>query len=85
MNEQAWVVPWAAWGWAVIFAAVIVFELFTLWWNRKRGDGEQRANLTAYVRAYFGVGDRRLKRRGRPIVMVLFLGWLLLHFLGVIQ
>lgn len=77
-----WVVPWAMWVWAAIFAAVILFELFTLWWNNARGDGRERANLTAYVRAYFGIGDRKLRRRGRPIVMVLFLGWLILHFLG---
>lgn len=77
-----WVVPWAAWGWGIIFAAVIVFELWTMYWNRKYGDGRQRANLTAYARAYFGVGDRRLKRSGRPWIMVAFLGWLILHFLG---
>lgn len=75
-----WVVPWAAWVWGGLFAAVLAFEIFTLYWNKEhRG---KRANLTAYVRAYFGVGDRRLKRSGRPWIMVAFLGWLLLHFLG---
>lgn len=81
-ESTGWVVPWAMWVWAALFAAIIVFELFTLWWNNARGDGAQRANLTAYVRAYIGVGDRRLKRRARPVVVILFLGWLLLHFLG---
>lgn len=75
-----WTVDWAIKGWAIIFLAVIVFEIYTLWWNKKHGNG-RRANLTAYVRAYFGIGDRRLKRRGRPAVMVAFLVWLLGHFL----
>lgn len=82
MNPSDWTVPWAMWVWGGLFAAVIVFEIITLVWNNLYGDGTQRANLTAYVRAYFGIGDRRLKRRGRPVVMVLFLGWLILHFLG---
>jgi hypothetical protein len=78
---MTWVVPWAAWIWGGLFAAILVFELFTLKWNKAHHDG-QRANLTAYVRAYFGIGDRRLKRSARPWIMVVFLGWLLLHFLG---
>jgi len=77
-----WVVDWAAWIWGATFLFILVFEIYTLIWNNKRGDGKQRANLTAYVRAYFGVGDRRLKRSGRPWVMAAFLVWLLLHFLG---
>lgn len=32
--------------------------------------------------ADFGVGDKRLKRRGRPAVMVAFLVWLTGHFMG---
>lgn len=79
-----WVVQWAAWGWGLLFGGVLVFELYTLWWNRKRGDGKQRANLTAYVTAAIGVGKRRLNRRMSKWVMVGFLGWLILHFLGVL-
>jgi hypothetical protein len=78
MND--WTVPWAMYVWGGLFAAVLVFEIFTLYWNKEHKG--KRANLTAYVRAYFGVGDRRLKRSGRPWIMVAFLGWLLLHFLG---
>lgn len=82
MNDTAWVVPWAAWGWGLLFAAVLVFELWTLYWNSKYGDGQQRANLTAYVTALIGVGKRRLNRRMSKWIMVAFLGWLILHFLG---
>jgi hypothetical protein len=82
--SDEWVVPWAAWIWGWLFAAVLVFEIFTLYWNNKYGDGTQRANLTAYTKAFFGIGDRRLRRRLPRWVMVVFLLWLLLHFLEVI-
>lgn len=78
---MTWTVPWAMWTWGLLFALVILFEVVTLVWNELYGDG-RRANLTAYVRAYFGIGDRQLKRRGRPAVMVAFLVWLTGHFMG---
>jgi hypothetical protein len=80
MREE-WIVPWALWVWAALFGAIIVFELITLYMNRKADDGTRR-NLTAYVRAWLGVGDRRLTRKGPRWVAVVFLTWLLLHFLG---
>lgn len=71
------------WVWGALFAAVLVFEMITLYLNRKADDGTRR-NLTAYVQAYFGIGNRRLKRSARPWIMAVFLGWLLLHFLGYV-
>lgn len=81
MEREAWIVPWSMWVWAALFGAIIVFELITLWMNRKADDGTRR-NLTAYVRAAIGVGDRRLTRRFPRWLAVAILVWLLLHFLG---
>lgn len=81
MSPETWVVPWALRTWALLFVLVLGVELYALWWQSRRGNGAQRATLTSYVRAYFGIGDRRLKRRGRPAVMAVFLVWLLGHFM----
>jgi hypothetical protein len=83
MIDTSWTVPWSMYVWGALFAAVLVFEIITLYLNRKADDGTRR-NLTAYVRAFFGVGDRRLRRQGPKWLMVVFLVWLLLHFLEVI-
>jgi hypothetical protein len=80
MREE-WIVPWAMWIWAALFLAIIVFELIMLIMNSKIDDGSRR-NLTAYVQAWIGVGKRRLTKRGPRLVVIVFLLWLLFHFLG---
>lgn len=81
MNTTDWVVSWAMWGWASLFVVMLIFELYTLWWNRYRGDGKQRANLTAYVSAFFRVGKRRLKYSAGPAVIIAVFVYFLGHFL----
>jgi hypothetical protein len=83
MREE-WIVPWAMWIWAALFLAIIVFEIIMLIMNSKIDDGSRR-NLTAYTRAFFGVGDRRLSRRLPLWIFVAFWVWLGLHFAGVID
>ena len=74
-----WTVGWAKWGWAILIGAMLVFELYTLWWN-KRNKGK-RANLTAYVSAFFQRGDRRLKYKAGPAVLVVVFVYFLGHFM----
>ena len=75
-----WTVGWAMWAWALIFAAMVALELYTLHWNRKhRG---KRANLTAYVSAFFRAGDRRLKWSVGPAVLIALFVYFLGHFLN---
>ena len=74
-----WTVSWAMWGWGILFAAMVAFEGYTLWWNRKH-DGK-RANLTAYVSAFFRSGDRRLKYSAGPAVLIALFVYFLGHFL----
>ena len=81
MND--WVTPWAMYGWGVLFLAVLIFELVTIAFNNtERGKGK-RANLTAYVRAFFGIGERRLKYSMPRWILIGFMVWLLLHFLEI--
>jgi hypothetical protein len=82
VTDTTWAVPWAMYVWGGLFAAVLVFEIYTLFWNKQHKG--KRANLTAFVRAAFGVGKRRLKYQLPKWLMVVFLAWLLLHFLEVI-
>lgn len=79
-----WFPAWSMWVWASLFGAVLVFELVTIYWNNsKHAKPGQRANLTAFVQAFFGIGDRRLKFSLPAWIMVAFLGWLIVHFLDI--
>jgi hypothetical protein len=82
IERYDWVVPWAMWVWGALFAAMVVFELYTLWWN-KRNPGK-RANLSAYVSAYFRSGERRLKYSAGSAVLIALFMFFLLHFLGYV-
>lgn len=72
---------WYAW-----IVVGVVYELYTLWWNEKRRDegDPRRANLTAYVRAAFRVGERRMKWHAPVWVLWAVMTWFTLHFTGVI-
>jgi hypothetical protein len=82
MNDdpQAWVSWPHMIGWAVIFAVMLVYELYTLWWNRKNKG--RRANLTAFVMAFFGTSNRRLKYRAGSAVLIAVFVFFLGHFMG---
>jgi len=81
LEATEWVVPWAMWGWATLFIVLLIFELYTLWWNNEKGDGKQRANLTAYVSAFFRVGNRRLKYSASAAILIAVFIYFLGHFL----
>lgn len=75
--DTSWVVDWAMWGWAILIGAL--FEIYTLWWNKSHKG--KRANLSAYVSAYFRSGNRRLKySAGGAVVIALFV-FFIGHFL----
>lgn len=79
-----WYPPWALYAWGGLFLGVLVLELVSLWWNNsKRAEPGQRANLTAFVQAFFGIGERRLKYSMPRWIMVAFLAWLVIHFLDI--
>lgn len=84
--EQAWVSQWAMWTWAVLFGVMLAFEIVTLVINRiNRAKGNpQRLNLTAYIRAFFGFGDRKLKHKWPGWVMALIFFYFLLHFMDLV-
>lgn len=67
-------------GWAFWIAVGLLFEFYTLWWNKSHLG--KRANLSAYVSAFFQAGNRRLRfKAGRAVLLgtfVFFTG----HFLG---
>lgn len=84
MTEQGWIVPWAMWVWAGLFAALVGFELLTLYLNRRADDGTRR-NLTALVQAYFRTHKtRRLKYHWPRAALIACMVWGLLHFLGYV-
>lgn len=67
-------------GWGVLFAAMVLYEGYTLWWNRSHPG--KRANLSAYVSAFFGAGNRRLRWSVGPAVLIALFVFFLGHFLG---
>lgn len=75
-----WTVPWAMFIWAFWIAVGLLFEFYTLRWNKAHPG--KRANLSAYVSAFFQAGNRRLRFKGGPAILlgtfVFFTG----HFLG---
>lgn len=74
------------WVWAGLFVALLAFEGITLYitkQNRKKGLPE-RLNLTAYIRAFFGYGDRRLKHKWPGWVMIVIIVYFLLHFMDLV-
>jgi hypothetical protein len=77
MND--WTVSWAMWGWGILFFAMVVFEFYTLWWNRTHKG--KRANLTAYVSAFFRAGSRRLRWSAGPAVLIALFVYFVGHFL----
>ena len=77
-----WTVGWAMWAWALIFAAMVALELYTIFWNRRHKGSGKRANLTAYVSAFFRAGDRRLKWSVGPAVLIALFVYFLGHFLN---
>lgn len=75
-----WTVGWAKVSWALLFIAMVALEAYTLRWNHKH-PGHKRANLTAYVSAFFRAGDRRLKWSVGPAVLIALFVYFLGHFL----
>lgn len=74
-----WTVKWAMWIWASLFTAMVLFELYTLYWNKSHPG--KRANLTAYISAYFRSGKRRLAYSAGPAVLIALFIYFMGHFL----
>lgn len=77
---QAWVSVPHMLGWAALIAAMLVYELYTLRWNKTHKG--KRANLSAYVSAFFGAGERRLKYHAGAAVLIAVFVFFVGHFLG---
>lgn len=73
------------WVWALWMAAGLAYEFYTLWWNKRRrkaGD-PRKANLTAYVQAFFQTHpQRRLKWHLPPWALTAFFAFWWGHFMG---
>jgi hypothetical protein len=67
-------------GWALWIGAGLLFEAYTLWWNKSHPG--RRANLSAYVSAFFGAGDRRLRYHAGAAVLIATFVFFAGHFLG---
>ena len=78
--DTSWVSVPHMLGWAALLGAMLVYELYTLAWNR-RNKGK-RANLSAFVQAFFQRGNRRLKYKAGPAILIAVFVVFLLHFLG---
>jgi hypothetical protein len=79
-DEQAWVSVPHMLGWAALFAVMLGYELYTIFWNRNHPG--KRANLTAYVMAFFGTGRRRLKYQAGSAILIAVFVFFLGHFMG---
>jgi hypothetical protein len=77
--ETHWAVGWAMIVWGALFAIMVGFEIYTLYWNKKNPG--KRANLTAYVSAFFRAGKRRLKYSVGPAILIALFLYFLGHFL----
>jgi len=67
-------------GWGAIIALMLPSEIYTISWNRKHKG--KRSNLTAYVRAFFQRGDRRLKYKAGPAILIAVFVFFLGHFMA---
>ena len=82
MTDTSWVVGWAMFVWAFLIGAMLAFELYTVYWNRKHNGSGKRANLSAYISAFFQRGNRRLKYKAGSAILIAVFVVFLLHFLG---
>lgn len=80
IDPQAWVSVPHMLGWAVLIAIMLAYEFYSLAWNKKHQG--KRANLSAYVSAFFRAGDRRLKYSAGGAILIATFVFFTGHFLG---